>query len=364
MEEKKVGLSRDLIIHPGETLQDILEDRGISQKELALKTGVTDKHVSKVINGLSPISVVFAKKLEYALGIEASFWTNLQVNYDQELLEYEEFNNISEDEKNVLSHLKDIILYFIDEKRIDQNCDRCTQVLELRRLLEVSNLLSIPKLSVCGAFRASATTQIDPFVLYSWIKVCDISTDNIEVINVLNKSKLKESIPEIKQLMFASPDKMQKELESIFSQCGVVFKIVHNFRGAPVQGFIKTKRDKVILCMTIRHAFADIFWFTLFHEIAHILYDEIKQQFIDYEDIGQKNEKEERADAFARDTLIEPRKYGCFIGQNNFAMPAIEKFSKEVEVPTFITIGRLQKDSIIPWRSNATRYKPRFVWNE
>jgi len=96
-EKIKIGLSRDFIIHPGETLAEVLEDREMSQKELAIRTGMTEKHVSTIVNGMKPISVAFAKKLEYALGIEATFWINLQSNYDIELLEFEKMNNISDE---------------------------------------------------------------------------------------------------------------------------------------------------------------------------------------------------------------------------------------------------------------------------
>ena len=76
---------------------------------MAIRTGKTEKHISTVVNGIKPISVTFAKKLEYALGIEAEFWMNLQSNYDKELLEFEELNNISEEEISVLRNLKDVI---------------------------------------------------------------------------------------------------------------------------------------------------------------------------------------------------------------------------------------------------------------
>lgn len=96
-EQKIIGLSPDLIIHPGETLAEILEDRDMSQKELAVRTGMTEKHISTVVKGQKRISVAFAKKLEYALGIDASFWINIQANCDRELLEFEEVNNIRSD---------------------------------------------------------------------------------------------------------------------------------------------------------------------------------------------------------------------------------------------------------------------------
>ena len=81
---KTIGLSRDFIIHPGETLAEVLEDREMTQKELAIRTGMSEKHISTVINGQKNISSSFAKKLEYALGIETEFWMNLQASYERE----------------------------------------------------------------------------------------------------------------------------------------------------------------------------------------------------------------------------------------------------------------------------------------
>lgn len=46
MAVKKTGISRDLIIHPGETIADVLEDRGISQAELAISIGVSPAYVT------------------------------------------------------------------------------------------------------------------------------------------------------------------------------------------------------------------------------------------------------------------------------------------------------------------------------
>jgi len=91
---KMNGLSRDLIIHPGETLNDILLDRNIQKKGLAISTGMSEKHISEVMQGNRGISASLAKKLEYALAINSSFWINLQANYDNELALYNEQHNI------------------------------------------------------------------------------------------------------------------------------------------------------------------------------------------------------------------------------------------------------------------------------
>lgn len=95
MATKITGISRDLIIHPGETISDILVERGITQAELAARTGVTPAYVCNVIAGKKDISAKFALALEYALGVSKSFWINLQANYDAELLEASESETIT-----------------------------------------------------------------------------------------------------------------------------------------------------------------------------------------------------------------------------------------------------------------------------
>ena len=49
MAEKMNGLSLEFIIHPGETVKEVLEERKMSQEELALRTGYSPKHISEVI---------------------------------------------------------------------------------------------------------------------------------------------------------------------------------------------------------------------------------------------------------------------------------------------------------------------------
>lgn len=85
MAKKLNGLAHDLIIPPGETLKEILDDREMTQHELALRTNVKDAHIGGIVNGQKPISASFAKKLEHALDVNASFWTSLKENYDKEV---------------------------------------------------------------------------------------------------------------------------------------------------------------------------------------------------------------------------------------------------------------------------------------
>ncbi len=357
-EKNLVGLSRDYIIYPGETLAEVLEDREMTQRELAVRAGVSEKHISTVIHGKKSISAAFARKLEYALGIEASFWMNLQANYDRELLEFEDLNNITEEEIGVLKKLKEVIEVWCSFGWIDDKSNPAAMVLDLRRIFGISNLLDTTKISYAAAYRAqNKTANVDPYVLFAWQRMCEILTKNINIADEVDVEKLRSKIPEIKQVMFLNADQIQKKLTTIFAECGIAFRIVPNFTGAPVQGFIKKTEDGVlILCMTLRQKFADIFWFTLFHEIAHILNEDTKHEFIDFDSVS--GDMEEKANNMASEFLIDPEDYKRFVNTEAYKqLNGIEQFAESQNVRTYIVQGRLMKQEIIPWKA-----RPRYEW--
>ena len=153
---------------------------------------------------------------------------------------------------------------------------------------------------------------------------------------------------------------MRKELKKIFAECGIAFDIVRHFSGAPVQGFVKkTENDHLLLCVTLRQAYADVFWFYLFHEIGHIIHGDTKNKFIDFEKV--ESEAENRADRFAANMLIPPTEFRRFVQRRVFTYEAISDFAEQCEVKPFIVLGRLMKEGIIGWDSYADK-RMKYVW--
>ena len=345
------GLSREMIIHPGETLKEILEERDMSQKELSLRTGFSGKHISTVLNGENNISVSFAKKLEYALNIDAEFWMNLQNQYDKELIEFDELHSISEEEVSIFKSLKNIFSYIVEKGFISDVKQKEQNILELRKFFNVSNLDSIPSIVSAGAFRAQTSVNYDPYVLFAWLKICESLSEKIETEYVPQEKQIEKLLalcPKIKELSLLSQEKFIIELQNYFSSCGIAFVIIPAFEGAPVQGFIKTNQDgKTTIGMTFRQKRADIFWFTLFHEIGHFINGDSKQKFIDFESV--ENTRETKADNFAQKMLLDSSEYSQFVNENNISLKRIISFAESQNVAPSIVIGRLQHDKVIGW---------------
>lgn len=363
MAVKKIGISPDLIIHPGETIADVLENCGITQAELASRAGVSPAYVSNVVAGKKGISANFAMGLEYALGVPKSFWLNLQANYEIELLEANEEQTITEEERMAREDLKDIVKYLRKKEKMPMRERKDASILSLRKTLQISNLANLREMVPAGAFRMSASTAVNPYVLGAWIRLCQIAGSNKSIGTKFDKKYTNDLIREIKGIMCRNNANIQKDLKEVMEQYGIDFSVARNFRGAPVQGYISQKSDGAYqMVLTIRGAFADIFWFSLFHEIGHIVNGDIGKtaRFIDD---GSDCDKEEAADLFATDMLLSPESYHAFIERGDFSIEMIEKYAKTQNVMPYMVIGRLQKEKYLDYRT-FSNYKLRYKWSD
>lgn len=347
---------------PGAVLQQRLQESGMSRKELAQRTGVTEKHISTVINGEKGISTSFARKLGYVFD-DATFWLTVQAEYDADQARIKEENAITAEEIAIQKPLHDMISYFIDQGYMHNDCGEPSKVMQLREFLNVSDLRLIPEITYNAAYRVqlASNVKVDPYVLFAWQRLCEKKTEQLSVCTDLDTERLKGRLQEIKQMMFGSINQGIHDLQKLFAECGIAFQVVKNFRGAPVQGFIKQMANqRLILCMTIRRQRADIFWFTLFHEIAHILNGDYSTRFVDFDSV--QNSTEVKADAFARDILIDPKQYRAFLQSDDCtSWSAIQSFAETTGVQPYIVLGRLQNDGILDW-SEYSDQVVRYAW--
>jgi HTH-type transcriptional regulator/antitoxin HigA len=81
--QTKKGFMPDITIAPGETLQEYSDSLAMTQVDLAKRTGLTPKTINEIIKGKAPITPETALKLESVFATPASFWNNLESNYQE-----------------------------------------------------------------------------------------------------------------------------------------------------------------------------------------------------------------------------------------------------------------------------------------
>lgn len=86
-----------IAIPPGATIQDQIEDRGMSRKELASRMDMSEESLSRLINGDVQLTPYIAERLERVLGIPSGFWSNLEYIYREKLSKVEA-ENVLDDE--------------------------------------------------------------------------------------------------------------------------------------------------------------------------------------------------------------------------------------------------------------------------
>ncbi len=89
MIEDAVQFEPNWVSSPGDTIMDVLEERGWSQSEFAERTGYTEKHVNLLIRGKASISEDAAFRLEKVLGGTARFWLSRETGYREALARLE-----------------------------------------------------------------------------------------------------------------------------------------------------------------------------------------------------------------------------------------------------------------------------------
>ena len=221
MEPKLLHTSPDLLIHPGNTIAEILEERGISQKELAIRTGFTEKHISTVINGKKSISAKMAIHLERALDVPSSFWKNLQANYDLELELFEESINIDQSEINIAKEIGRSVAKLTNEKINTSSANFL--VTWLRKKLGVSNLLSIEKLNT-AFYRGQFSVDSNKYVMYAWQYLSEKECES-QTMNPLNIDLLRSKLIDIKSIMLLDSQKHIDNIRKILNDCGILFTI-------------------------------------------------------------------------------------------------------------------------------------------
>jgi HTH-type transcriptional regulator / antitoxin HigA len=341
----------NIAIAPGETIRENMDFLGMNQKELAARLDITTKHLSNILNGNAPITYDTALKLESVIGPSAQFWMNLETNYQLSKARLEEQEKLTND----LDKLKDIPYKELSEFGwVKETSDRRERVFNCRSFFGVADLGSVqPSYSV--AFRKQKEIQeISDFGVLAWIRRAETEALNIDV-DKFNRRKLKSLIPIFRQMTMKQPDEFFPEMQRLCAEYGVVLLLIPYIPKTYICGATIWRNDKAILALSGMGKRSDGFWFTLFHELAHLINHSSKKSHISYD-----NEKEEdEADLKARNYLIAEEQYKYFIDNYDCRSKShIVKYSDEIGIAPFVLLGRLQYDQYIGYQHHRELIPP------
>ena len=323
-----------IAIPPGSTIKECLSDRLMTQKEFSLRMDMSEKHISKLMNGSVQLTSDMAFRLEMVLGVPAEYWMNLEAIYRKKLQFIEEENLMAE-EKNIL----DQIPYHEMAKLgwVENTRDWKERILNLRKYFEIVSLKKLDDhLFSEIAFRKMSYTKKSEYSSMAWAQKVKLESRKVET-NEVDVTLLNECLNEIRSMTILRPEEFYLRLKDLLSECGIALVLLPHLSGSSVHGATFNMKKKIVLGLTVRGKDADKFWFSLFHELGHIV----------YRLMGISCSDEHDADEFARNMLIPVDEYREFIEKNRFAESDIRHFADRIGIDPGIVVGRLQKDKYI-----------------
>lgn len=334
----------NIAIPPGETLLETLECMNMTQKDLAARVGMSVKTINEIIKGKAPITADTALKFEAVLDIPASFWINLESNYREALA------RIRAEEAITLDYSFVQQIPYTDMARkgwVPATSKKQEKVINTRRFFNVAELSSV-QTTIHGAFKKSEGKNVSSYAVSAWLRKGIIDAEKVNVGD-FNKKKLKDSIPYMRSLTIKDPNIAYKEIFEICRENGVVLTITPLIPNTSIDGATQwISSEKALIQLSLRGKKLDRFWFTFFHELAHVIYHSKKEIHINF--YNEKDGNDEEANNIARQWLIPTDKYEKFIAENKeLSSLTIRNFAHEIGIHPCIVVGRLQFDKHIKY---------------
>jgi len=338
------------IIHPGITLDNMLNERSLSQRDLASRIDVAHSLLNNILKGNRNINVQIAISLESAGFEDANYWLMKQMEFN--LYQAHKDKNIirktkSIKEWNTIEEKGIVPLSFFKKQNIGINTS--DDIDKVYSIYGVNNYEGLEKrINEFNPtyFRKSSKFSENKHNVVAWSLLAKYKA-NQEIASTFNRSKEKLLLKELKNCFYKNQDVITKS-KKILSKHGVKFFTLNRPPQTPVEGKSFMFEDSPVIVLSLRYKRLDNFAFTLFHELGHVfehLTHPDRPHFRNEEFfINSSNSEivEFQADNYARNNLIEQSLWSDFINLNeDFTDEIIIDFARKHKIHPGIVRGRV-----------------------
>lgn len=335
--KKTYDFTPDYAVAPGESLREEIEYLDMTQVEFAKRMELTPQSLSRILSGDQPITYETAQKLEYVTGIVSQYWNNLEAKYREQL----QLKALQQQETQFKAFIKLFPIKTLVERAYIEKREKPTeQGIELLKFFKIGSLQSFDNYasSMKAAARSSSAFSTSTHAAVTYINMGLHEADKLSVKGY-EENNFKDVLAQTRKMIKDPPKNWDKKLQELFASAGVALVFIPSFTGIRFSGLSKwITASKAMIIMNIRGKREDKFWFSLFHEAAHILKHKKKQIYI--AESSSKESEEIEADKFAADFLI-PAKYNERIKQASDRDQIIE-IAHELDISPGVVAGRYQ----------------------
>ena len=342
----KTGLpyQPDYAIPPGETLRSTLGELGMTQSDLAARTGLSLKHINQIAQGIAPITHETSLLLEKVTGVSARTWNSLEAAYRDRLARSDDREALGAD----TTWLNELPISELRRRgRLRKGTDDATLLEDVCRFFGVANRSSWEKVwrDALASFRRSQTFKTDAGAVAAWLRIGEIDAQAIECAP-FDAHRFRQSLDAIRRLTLEPPEAFVPRLREVCAANGVAVVFVPEIKGTRCWGAARwISPTKALIELSLRYKSDDHLWFSFFHEAAHLLLHGKKELFITTDRFTDQSEDE--ANQFASTFLI-PKKHELRL--RDLALAEIPEFAQELGIAPGIVVGRMQKEKLLGWK--------------
>lgn len=344
----------DWVSPPGDTILDLIEERSWTQAELAKRLGYTEKHVSQLINGKVPLTDEAALRLERVLGSSASFWLAREAKYREHCARLEAARThigwaqwLDELPLKELMASGAIPKCRNDAKHKPSLIDACLRFFGVASPDDWRAHYG----GMQVAFRRSRAEQSDIGAISAWLRLGEQQVEKLDGPKY-DKSRFEKALTTIRDLTREPPEVFEPQLRKLLFDAGVALVLVPAIPRAHVSGVARWLSPvRPMIQLSLYGKTNDKFWFTFFHEAAHILLhantkEDKKSVFLDDPNAeNSSNPQEHEANQWAGNWLI-PSHHAVALPSLRSKV-SVEAFAFQLGIHPGIVVGRLQHDKFI-----------------
>lgn len=357
---KQYKLTRLAVVyHPGEILGEKLKEMGMSIKEFAVRATKPEKTIIAVIKGASSITSEMAVSFENVTKIPAHVWLNKQRMYDEYLVRVKR-------EKDAALSAEWMRKFPISEMVNRGWLESCTTVDQKVNALYNYFGISSEKAwhdyyinqELKVAFRISLAHTKDPYAISAWLRQGELQAMTMNLESSFSDKKLRGLLPAMKKIMVEAADDFYIKLQMLCASIGIKLVNTQCLPKAPINGTTRWINDTPVIQLSNRYKRYDIFWFTFFHEIGHILLHGKKAIFLE-ESVSTELEKEKEieADTFAANVLLSKSEEQEIISAKDYSPKSVVDAATRYATHPSVIVGRLQHLKLIKYWQDQSLMK-------
>lgn len=346
----------DYAVPPGWLLEERLEVQGISHAEFARRCGRSPKLISEIIAGKAPIEPETALQFERVLDVDASIWLGIESAY--QLL------RARQAEAAHAAHSIAWMREFPVRELVGRGCmprpeSDLDAVLKLLAFFRVASVeaWTVRYGAANVAYRHSPSFKSHEAALATWLRLGELDAER-QACAEYSETHFKHAVREIRGLTRLPVDEALGRARQLCNRSGVALVLIKPLPKTSLSGAAWwVAPRKAVVQLSARHKTDDHFWFSFFHEAAHVLLHSKKNVFID----GTEDEiadLEAEANDWASNILVPRNEWERFVAKSPRSERDIRTFADEQEIAPGIIVGMLQHGKHLPW-THLNRLKVR-----